>query len=223
MIYRLNLEHNVTKIAATKWLTKAPEFYLKDVFDKWFVEEKDAVTSYVIFDHYRNFREYFNISSLTREQYIEKVNQLYEVVIDIPSKMDQWRIYLRDARIEVILADSKLNGKMISSLDSDFDALCDFDNLKNGLSDSERLVIDKLIDLQEFETEEEIYEVFINSLRLAWIEHIETKYPVLRSINSLKFDRMQYELQEAVKEKLKLSKDIALLKVREHTYEKSGV
>jgi len=217
--FRLNLEHNVTKIKSTKWLTEPPEFYLKDVYEKWFAAEKDAVTAYIIFDHYRNFKEYFNTSSLTRELFREKVNQLYEIVIDIPSKLDQWKIYLRDARIEIILADAHLNEKMISSLAEDFDALCDFDNLKDSLIENERIVIEKLIDLQEYNSENEIIEVFTNSLGLSWIDHIEIKYPILRSINSLKFDRMLYDLQEAVKEKLKISKDISLLKVRERTYE----
>lgn len=217
--YRLNLEHNVTKLKTTKWLTNPPEFYLSDVFDKWFAAEKDAVTAYLIFDHYRNFKEYFNTSSLTRAQYYEKVNQLYEIVIEIPKKMDQWKDYLRDARIEMILADAHLNEKMISTLAEDFDALCDFDNLKENLKDYERVVVDKLIDLRDYAYEDEIVQAFRNSLGLAWIDHIETKFPILRSINSLKFDRMLYDLQEAVKEKLKISVDIALLKVRERTYE----
>lgn len=217
--YRLNLEHNITKIKSTKWLTNIPDFYLKDVFEKWFDHEKGAVTSYLIFDHYRNFKEYFNISSLSREQYFEKVNELYKVVIDIPNKMEQWRIYLRDARIEMVLADSRLLEKMIGALNDDFDALCDFDNLKDELTYDERNIINKLLDLKEYSSEEYIISVFNNSLRLAWIDHIETKYPILRSINSLKFDRMLLDLQNAVKEKLKISKDIALLKARERTYE----
>ena len=216
--YRLNLEHNVTQLKATKWLANIPEFYLKDVFDKWFLESKDAVSAYMIFDQYRNFKEYFNTASLTRKQFIEKVNELYEVVLDIPNKMDQWRVYLRDARIEVILADARLNAKMISTLDEDFDSLCDFDNLKHDLKDHERHIIDKLMDLKEYQSEDEISDVFKNSLRMAWIEHIETKYPILRSINSFKFDRMQYELQGAVKDKLKISREISLIKVRERTY-----
>ena len=217
--YRLNLEHNITKLKSTKWLADVPDFYLNDVFNKWFEGEKDAVTSYLIFDSYRNFKEYFNTTSLTREQFTEKVNQLYVIIIDIPSRMEQWKVYFRDARIELILADSRLNEKMISTLSDDFDALCDFDNLKNKLNESERVVIDKLIDLKDYTSEEEILEVFHNSLRLAWIDHIEIKFPILRSINSLKFERMQLDLQNAVKEKLKISKDITLLKLRERTYE----
>jgi hypothetical protein len=216
--YRLNLEHNVTRIKDTKWLTDMPDFFLRDVFDKWFKDAKAAVTAFLIFERYRNFREYFNTSKLTKEQFFGKVNQLYEIVIDIPSKMDNWRKYLRDARIEIVLADTSMAEKMIKVLSNDFDALCDFDNLKKDLKEYERVTIDKLLDLKEYQSEDELADAFKNSWKLAWIDHIETKYPILRSINSLKFDRMQRELQESVKEKLKISKEIALLKARERTY-----
>lgn len=217
--FRLNLEHNITRLKGVRWLIDVPEFYLKDVFEIWFERAKGAVTSYLIFDRYRNFKEYFNTSSLTREGFTEKVNQLYSIIIEIPERMRQWRIYLRDARIDTILADASLNEKMIAALSDDFDALCDFDNLKHGLAEYERAVIDNLIEHKDYDVEEEILDTFYNSLWLAWIDHIETKYPVLRSINSLKFENMQYEMQEAVKEKLKLSRFITLLKVRERTYE----
>ncbi len=217
--YRLNLEHNITKLKHVKWLMDIPEFYLKDVFEVWFERAKDAVTSFLIFSRYRNFREYFNISSLDRLAFTEKVNQLYFIISDLPAKMDHWRVYLRDARIEMLLADAKLNEKMISTLNEDFDALCDFDRLKQELTEIERTVIDRLLELKEYDSEKEIVDVFYNSVWLAWIDHIETKYPVLRSINSMQFDRMQLDLQEAIKEKLKISKDITLLKARERTYE----
>ncbi len=217
--YRLNLEHSLTKLKATKWLTNIPEFYLKDVFDNWFEVEKNAVAAFLIFDSFRNFKEYFKTGSMTREEFIENINELYMVVADIPAKMAQWKVYLRDARIEVILADTKLNRKMISTLMDDFDGICDFDNLKNELKEYERVVIDRLIEMKEITSETTLLEVFHNSLRIAWIDHIETKYPILRSINSLKFDRLQLELQNSVKEKLNMSKDITLLKTRERTYE----
>jgi hypothetical protein len=216
--YRLNLEHNITKLRSVKWLMGVPEFYLKDVFELWFERAKDAVTSYLVFNKYRNFREYFKISSLDRKGFTEKVNLLYSIISDLPNKMDHWRIYLRDARIEMLLADANLNEKMISTLSDDFDALCDFDNLKQNLTEIERTVIDRLLDFKEYESEDEIIELFYNSVWLAWIDHIETKFPILRSINSMQFDRMQLDLQDAIKEKLKISKDITLLRARERTY-----
>lgn len=217
--FRLNLEHNITRLKGVRWLMDVPEFYLKDVFEIWFERAKDAVTSYLIFDSYRNFKEYFNTAVLSREGFTEKINQLYSIIIDIPVRMNQWRIYFRDARIDTILADATLNEKMIADLGDDFDALCDFDNLKHELTDYERAVVDKLVELRDYAGEEEILETFYNSLWLAWIDHIETKYPILRSINSLKFENMQFEMQEAVKEKLKISRYITLLKARERTYE----
>ena len=217
--YRLNLEHNITELRNTIWLTDMPTFYLKDVFATWFERSKNALSAYLVFSQYRNFKEYFNTTTLTRETFTEKVNQLYSIITGIPSKMDEWRIYLRDARIEMLLADADLNEKMIATLNDDFDAICDFDNLKSELKDYERAIINKLLDLQGYANEDELLEIFRNSIWLAWIDHIETKYPILRSINSLKFDRMQLDLQEAIKEKLKISRDITLLKARERTYE----
>jgi hypothetical protein len=216
--YRLNLEHNITKLRAVKWLTNVPEFYLKDVFEVWFEHAKDAVTSYLIFSKYRNFKEYFSNHLHDNKEFADKVNQLYVIISELPERMNSWRKYFRDARIETILADANLNEKMISTLSEDFDALCDFDNLKSELSDDERNIINRLLELKDFRDENEFAEIFYNSIWLAWIDHIETKFPILRSINSLKFDRMQIDLQEAIKEKLRISREITLLRARERTY-----
>ncbi len=216
---RLNLEHNITRLRSTKWLSSLPDFYLKDVYEQWFERSRLAVTAYMIFNQYRNFKAYFSPVGLTREQFTEKVNELYMILRDIPVRKKEWEEYFRDARIDMILADHSLSGKMIAALDRDFDALCDFDNLKNDLTSNERTVIDKLLEMQEYESEDEFAGVFRNSIWMAWIDHIETKYPVLRSVNSLKFDRMNIELQEAVSEKMRISNEITLLKARERTYE----
>ncbi len=218
--YRLNLEHNITRLRSVKWLLEVPEFYLKNVFEIWFERARDAVTSYLIFDNYRNFKAYFNTGSLKRESFTDKVNQLYSLIIHIPGRMAIWRKYFRDARIDALLNDARLSEKMVATLDEDFDALCDFDNLKNELKDYERQVIDRIVELREYRNEKEMLQLFYNSLYMAWIDHIETKFPILRAINSQKFDRMQFDLQEAVKEKLRISRHISLLRLRERTYEK---
>jgi superfamily I DNA and/or RNA helicase len=53
---------------------------------------------------------------------------------------------------------------------------------------------------------------------LEWINHIETKYPILRAVSSQKFSLLEEELQSQVTEKMKASKDIILLKAKEKTY-----
>jgi superfamily I DNA and/or RNA helicase len=61
-------------------------------------------------------------------------------------------------------------------------------------------------------------QVIDNSIRLQWIEHIETKYPILRAVSSMKFGQLEKELQDNVREKLKISQQILALRVKEQTY-----
>ncbi len=60
---------------------------------------------------------------------------------------------------------------------------------------------------------------FMNSLKLAWIENIEEKYPILRSVSSLKMNQLEIDLQDSVQKKQTLSQEILLLKLRELTYQ----
>ncbi|HYG04068.1 MAG TPA: DEAD/DEAH box helicase, partial [Chryseosolibacter sp.] len=55
--------------------------------------------------------------------------------------------------------------------------------------------------------------------RLAWIEHIESKFPFLRNVSSMRMEEQQKELLHLVEEKQKLSHDILLSKAREKVYD----
>ncbi|MBC7921442.1 MAG: DUF4011 domain-containing protein, partial [Ferruginibacter sp.] len=65
---------------------------------------------------------------------------------------------------------------------------------------------------------ESVTALFQNSLRLAWIEHIEEKYPLLRAVSSFKLRQMEKELQDSIRHKQQLSQEILGLKLREQTY-----
>ena len=60
--------------------------------------------------------------------------------------------------------------------------------------------------------------IFLNSIYLEWLDHIETKYPILREVSTRKFDKQTDELQYSIEDKLKLSTEILNLKVRERTF-----
>ena len=60
--------------------------------------------------------------------------------------------------------------------------------------------------------------MFENSIRLTWIDHIETKYPVLRLVASERMAELEQELQQAIEDKLAISQEILLMKLREKTY-----
>ena len=215
---RLNLEHNITKMREVKILQDIPEKYDLDTFNAWLELQLRAIKAYDNYNKFRNFREYFNVRKYSRTEFNELVVNLLALISEVPAKKQEWLQYFRDARIENLLHDSTLAEKMIETLNQDFDALCDFDNLKESLQNFEKRVIDNVLEVNELQTEDDAVALFQNSLRLAWIEYIELKFPILRSVSSLKHDRMLTELAEAVAEKLQLSKEIVLLRARELVY-----
>ena len=216
--FRLNLEHNITKLRNTKWLIDLPEGYDLREYRVWFEHQLVAVRAYLIFDKFRNFKQYFSDSAISLEDFRFKIAALIEYTLELPGKVAAWQKYFYESRIDLLQSQPEFGERMREELFHNFDALCDFDQLHENLENWEQRLIQRLIDFHEHSGEHSVVELFQNSLRLAWIDHIEMKYPVLRSVNTMRFDHMLKDLQESVKQKLKISADIALMKAREGTY-----
>ena len=122
---------------------------------------------------------------------------LKQIIKEVKQKLPQWKVFLSDWQINTIINYSE-NG--LSEL---FDYLQEADSLKNSFSHTELEIIEKLTENPDNATE-----VFQNSLRLAWIQHIEALHPILRSVSSLKMQQMEDELQESVLQKQALSQEI---------------
>jgi superfamily I DNA and/or RNA helicase len=139
-------------------------------------------------------------------QYYQKLKQ---IIIEMKQKHVQWKIYLTEKQISTPHP-SPLG---VRCLTQNFDYLVEADEIKESFSRAESEIVEKLI-----ENPKEANEVFQNSLRLAWVEHIENLYPILRSVSSLKMTQLEDELQECVLQKQALSQEIVMLKLREQTY-----
>jgi hypothetical protein len=216
---RLNFEHNMTKLKRNAWILDLPVRPDLQPVLQWFDTVKKAVQAKDIFTGRRNFPDYFNAAEMDYQVFKDSVEQLLEILKAIPGKKLAWESYLLTIQIEDVITGKHDRAKLEHTLNRDFDDLRDFDKLQHDFYDYERSVISKFDAFLDQSSVEEIIELFNNSLRLSWIEHIETKYPVLRTVSSLKIDPLIRELQEAVKEKLKVSKEIVLMKSRERTYE----
>ena len=215
---RLNVEHNLTKLKGKEWLTSFPSSLLKIDLQNWFYYQKRALNAKMIFSSLRNFQEHFNLSKLDYSQFKKQVEGLIEIMQTVYEQKNEWLEYLTDSQINRIANDEKFAQSIKESLIKDFDSLVDYDSNRTKMPGHERSTFEKLLDEVEEISEESIYRLFQNSLRLAWLDHIETKYPNLRAVSSLKFEQLESELQEAVKEKLRISNDILILKAREKTY-----
>jgi DNA replication protein DnaC len=216
---RLNFEHNMTKLKGNDWILDLPTNPELGPILNWFNSVKKAVQAKDIFMRARNFPDYFNAAQMEYPEFKKSANHLIRILEAIPGKKLTWETYLLPNQVQDMLTGKFGKSRLADTLKRDFDDLCDFDKLKHDLFDHEKSVISKLDEILDQYDENEIIRIFENSLRLTWIEHIETKYPVLRTVSSIKIDPLIKELQQAVKEKLKISREIVLMRSRERTYQ----
>jgi hypothetical protein len=216
---RLNLEHHLTALKGKTWLIDLPVDYNKENLQAWFEKQKLAVRAKLVFNSLRSIRKSVNVQGLSREAFISLMRELLAAVKPIPEKKAAWLSYLTPYQLRQLMAEPSLDKVFIETLRRDFENLCAFDKLKEGLKPYEKEVIVKLQDhLGEWDAAP-MESLFQNSLRLAWIDHIETKYPILRGVSSAHMETLQTELQQHVDEKEKLSREILLVKAREGVYE----
>jgi len=216
---RLNLEHNITKIKTKEWLSEFPASLLKIDLQNWFYYQKRALNAKLLFTSLRNLNQHFNLPKLSYTEFKEQIDGLITVMQTVYERKIQWDKYLTDQQINRIAYDQNFAKASDKTLTKDFDSLVDYDKTNESLNDIEKTVFRKLVDEVNEITGDKIEELFQNSLRLVWLDHLETKFPILRSVSSLRFEQLQADLQDAIKEKLQISNDILLLKTRERTYQ----
>ncbi|MES2731975.1 MAG: AAA domain-containing protein [Bacteroidota bacterium] len=145
----------------------------------------------------------------------------------VPVHMQQWKPYLTNRQVDRILSQPSHAEALISVLREDFDLLGEADRTKDSFTHGETEVADKLLSVSiqsgvaiasADRLADSMIGLFQNSLRLAWIEHIEERYPILRAVSSFKLRQTERELQESIRQKQALSKEILLLQLREQTY-----
>lgn len=159
-------------------------------------------------------------SALDFSTFQTRLATLLDLLDDFNQKQIYWQQYLTESQIETIVEQPTLITTLSASLRQDFEMLHEADTLKKNFSRVEAEVVSKLsAHVPELHKENiELLPLFQNSLRLAWIAHIEAKYPILQGVSSLKIKQVEAELQTAVQKKQALSREILLLKLREHTY-----
>jgi hypothetical protein len=131
--------------------------------------------------------------------------------------------YLLASQMEKLLADPEIySQRLLDALRRDFDALGDMDQLWEKMSTSEQKItgmITAYAEASQGASPDELVQLFENSVRLAWINHIESKFPDLRSVTSLKMQQWEEDLQEAITKKQQQSSNIVGINLRQRTFE----
>ena len=97
------------------------------------------------------------------------------MIRNVPGRREEWYKYLTPFQVKQLVLDPAKQSEYLKGLQRDFDNLCEYDKLKEELKPYERDVITRLCDHVTGWSVPVMEEVFLNSLRLAWIDHIETK------------------------------------------------
>ncbi len=215
---RMNYEHNLTRLKEMGWLYEIPEDKDPERLGNWFYDAHTALAVKAMVKELRNLKEFMDMSKMTFPELRQRFLQILEVVRKIPEDRKRWMQFLTARQISRILYDYEYALELKTVLKRDFDSLAEFDRLTHNLNSHELSVMKKLYEHGRDLPDEQLSALFANSIRLEWINHIETKYPVLRSVASLRMQQIEDELKQAVREKLHVSRDIVLLRTRERTY-----
>lgn len=215
---RLNLQHQLTKLKGVGWIHHLPQTQNQKTINLWLDQLELAVRAKLIFNSFANFNEYFSLDQFTAKEFRNTIKAIRLCLKDLPEKRKKWNKYVLPPQIDRLLADEEFLKALKKSLHKDFDTLCELDKLREAMNSSERAVVEKLTDAG-FSTKRDAMELFRNSIRLAWIDHMESKYPVLRSVSTIKFDKRVEELLEAYAQKAEASAAILLQRAREKTYQ----
>ncbi|WP_080059756.1 AAA domain-containing protein [Spirosoma aerolatum] len=150
----------------------------------------------------------------THERFAELVKLLLVLSTTIEQQRTTASTYLTSDQLERIWQDDAFATDLRQALRHDFDLLIEADRLTEGFSEAEQLIIDRLQTLHPADWTQ----AFDKSLRRAWLDHLEGLHPELRSVSSLKMAQWEQALQESIRRKQTLSRDILLVKLREQTY-----
>lgn len=215
---RLNLEHNLTKLRTSEWILNPPDAMSKMDLQNWFFFKRRALNAKLIFSALRPVAKIITPRSYTYDELKELTDKSFAALEDIPAKWEQWQGYFTARQLRHIMTVEGHGKELIKVLKKDFDSLVEYDRLQDELLPYEKQILNRLHEQSPDWDLQEWVEIFENSLRLNWIDHIETKYPVLRGVSSLRIETLAHELREAVHTKSKLSADILLLRLRENSF-----
>ncbi|WP_207432508.1 AAA domain-containing protein [Sabulibacter ruber] len=136
----------------------------------------------------------------------------------LQERMREWQRWLTPSQIEQLATDPTAAPKLAQSLSEHFDRMVAFDALVHTLSpelwewlEELRMAVPESVEAQ--------LQALENSVLLTWLQQLEGQNPVLTIVSTGELERLETELQEKIKQKADLSRQIILLNLREQTYQ----
>ncbi|MDO9551505.1 AAA domain-containing protein [Rhodonellum sp.] len=218
---RLNLNHQYTLLTGKSWIDLPAKPFDFIGFNHSVSSLLDAVKACLALGEMGASGKFLLKLFHNGERTLDSINEILSHVTQLEEQMNYWSLYLSKIQIQHLVTQNIQNG--IVSLKEQvpfvFDELVAFDSLIHRLRPVDLTVMNRLLDSYPDRDFDGLKSAFTTGLQLSWIEHIESKYPVLKEVSTAKSVNIQQELMAAVKEKWRLSRFIAELRLREKTFQ----
>ncbi|WP_420148830.1 AAA domain-containing protein [Spirosoma sp.] len=150
----------------------------------------------------------------TLDRFIKTAESLLALSANVVQQQNRVHAYLTTNQLSDSWSDDSVVARFRQALRQDFDLMLEADRLYECFSETEKLVAQRL----KSQEPDNWVNIFQNSLRRVWLDHIEALHTELRSVSSLKMVQWEQALQASILRKQELSRDILLVKLREQTY-----
>jgi hypothetical protein len=215
---RLNLNHQYTLLSSKRWVVLPHKPLNYAVFNHAATINLKGIQARIAFNEISKQFGKINVFSNQPDQLCQWLKEAIQFFENLEQNWLRWEIYLSKIQIQHLLNGIITGGNQTikAELRDTFDELVDFDGLTSKMDPVHQEVMEKLIQAYPDLEIESIQINFLKGLRLAWIDHLEAKYPILKEITSPKTAIIHEEFIQSVKEKWQVANRIVSLRLREN-------
>ncbi|MCH6235213.1 AAA domain-containing protein [Cognataquiflexum rubidum] len=217
---RLNLNHQYSILKEKDWIQLPVKPFDFNSFNHISTRYTEAAKAKQLFLEFGLLKEILIENLQSGIDFVQRLKLVNANIGELEAKIPYWSLYLSKIQIQHLITESTGDGilSLKTQVTTVFPDLVVFDRLRSKLKEQDVMVMEKMLATYPNQQFEELKALFLAGLKLSWIGHIETKYPLLQDVVTDRTKQMQEEMMEAVLEKWKLSKYIAEIRLRENTY-----
>jgi superfamily I DNA and/or RNA helicase len=234
---RNSFELKMIAMQAVEWVSEPPNSInlKKNDLKNWFSTHRKALDLKLLLIELIEHSRIFLDKNITHQDLSLFLEEFVSLLTEIDTEEKRSNNYLTKEQIDLILIENKSEiqseslAKIKSTLDSDFDKLVELDTLKSEFSEVELRTIEELkvaknvadssqVVANNQLNETEFLNLFDNSILISWINELEKRFPILKTVGSQNWKENEERLKSLVTQKQQISADILRLKVKERTY-----
>ncbi len=212
---RLNLEHQLSKLQEKEWTTSLPRPYSHEKLEAWFESTRRSIGVRNRILAVRSLVNFLSPETVTTADLRHRLELVIRQTEEFCADHDRWTEWFTLRQLHEIGADPVHTSVVMHYLERHFDRMCAADAMVASFTEAEKIVSDRLAENLPEGGPDQVAELFLNSVRLGWIEQLEARMPELRIVSSGVIEQYEHELRQMVSAKRRLSRDIALLRARE--------